>query len=510
MKRLLSALAVTLATVASGGATTAQEFIPPDCQNIPLPDTNCIVEHYTHSDGNEIYPLPASITHYACDVNGQAPAGAIDETADLQAWINSVPDGNGLPDAPASTDIPHVDDWHVMDFPDGRCIRMDGHLNVQGRHYLRFEGGGVTLDQRLKPSMGGWDPTGTFTLNGSGGWHVIRGSYLEWRSFKIIGGHPEKQLYFGGATSKSSTYGTCHLPDSDGSGHISSCEWQHPWAIAGGKHVTLDDNESRNTHGDSVFIGWHVMGVDYWTGDVVDSRYVTINNHRVYGAGRMGMAAMSGQDITISNSYIEGAAHHAIDLEPESSDNRFPIRRVTITNNEFGESHMSIGALGTGVCADVTDVTYTNNVQTAINFSWLPSVLAVFNPSECTHPVQRGPVTVTNNYFWVESGGGEDVAGWFRNNDNVTFSSNVVRRDCGGLGCTADPNSSALTLEGGSGHIVDRNDLAAPGSHAPFNWVYSYDGVYHGSSGPLDNVSSCGNTTAQGADQPNPCFPPLP
>lgn len=503
---------------ALGMLMTSVVFTPPAMAShteslgaTPVSVDYCQLYPCQEGDTHLVFPVPPTVTPFPCDADGHAPSEAVDETADLQAWIDLVPDGEERRVIGSK-----IIEWHVLLFPPGLCIRMDGHLTIQERNYLIFEGGGVesealtvdgvTLDQHLKPAMGGPDPTGSFTLNGSGGWFVKSGSYLQWRSFRIVGGHSEKEPYYGGAPSKSSTYGMCHFHDSDDLEHerpISSCEWQSGWGIFGAHHVTLEGNETRNTHGDSVEIGWDVHGDDYWTDEVVDARYITINNHRMYAAGRQGISAVSGQDLTISNSYLEGAAQHAIDLEAGSSDNRFPIRRVNITNNEFGESYFSIGMLNSGVCADVTDVSYTHNVQTEHNFSWLPSVMGNLTPSECDHPVQRGPLTITDNYFWVESGGGEDLAGYFRNNDNVTFSSNTVRRNCGGMGCTFDPNPAAVAFEGGSGHVVNNNILGAAGSHAPWTWVYSYDGVNHGSLG--NNVSSCGNTTVLADNQPSAC-----
>jgi hypothetical protein len=498
MKCLLSAFAVVVAMVTIGGPTAAQEVIPPECNNLPLPDTGCVVEHYKQfvgDDGNEIYPLPASITHYACTASGQAPAGAIDETVDLQAWINSVPDGNGFPGAPTSTDIPHFDDWHILDFPDGRCIRMDGQLTIEDRNYLIFDGGGVTLDQHLKGATAATQEIMT--------WYIRRGSYLQWHSFKVIGNHPEKQISLGVPT-KVSTYGSCH----DGSG--ATCEWQAAFRFAGTQHALLDGNETWNTHGDSVEIGW-----DYPTQppEAIDARYITVRNHKVYGAGRQGISAVSGQDITITDSYIEGAAQVGIDIEQEQP--LFPVRRWTITNNVFGQSYATIAQLGAAnTCTEVSDITFSHNQQVEPNITSWPALFAqreVAGQPPCS--AKRGPLTITHNNFLVEEWYYDsDVAVIFDDYSNITFSDNSIKHVCyPGTTCylvANEPDGAAVALHGGSGHVLNRNNLAVGGGQS-WPWVYSYDGVVHGSSGPLGNVSSCGNTTAQGPNQPMACPLPL-
>src|SRR5919109_8349 len=100
----------------------------------------------------DVHSMPSSVTHSPCDANGQAPSGVPDETADLQAWIDSVPDGTGRPRPVLPGRSTDPDQWRVLEFPHGRCIRMDGHLTIRDRHYLIFDGEGVTLDQHLKPA----------------------------------------------------------------------------------------------------------------------------------------------------------------------------------------------------------------------------------------------------------------------------------------------------------------------------------------------------------------------
>lgn len=464
-------------------APSASALVPVDyCQYYPCQEGESYVV---------FSPPPAVI--YPCDANGHAPDGALDATATLQAWIDLVPDG-----VVRNVAGSQITEWHVLLFPGGSCIRMEGQLTIQDRHYLIFDAGriesqgptvdGVTLDHHLRPAFGASHPIT---------WFVLRGSFLQWRSFKVVGNHPEKHISLGVPT-KVSTYGWCHDdPATVGINEAAqTCEWQAAWRFLGTRHAWLDGNESRNTHGDSVEIGW-----DYpiQPPNAIDARYITINNHKVFGAGRQGISAVSGQDITITNSYIEGAAQVGVDIEPEQP--LFPVRRWTITNNEFGQSYATIAQLaGANTCTEVSDIDFSYNVQVEPNITSWPAVTGT-RPSGCS--AQRGPLTITNNAFWAEEWwyDGDSVAG-FDGYSNVTFNSNSVKLSCyPGTGCAG--NQTPVTfVNGGTGHVVSGNDFAVSGSQA-WSSVYAYNGVVHGSLGT--NVTSCGNTTSTGNNQPNAC-----
>lgn len=485
----------TIAAVLLTGAVLASPSIAgqgvlQDASNPPVDP--CELYPCQEGETSAVYTLPDSVAHYPCNPgDGQAPAGVADETTDLQAWIDSVPDGGEQGDT-------RLIEWHLLVFPAGRCIRVDGHLLIRDRRYLIFVGEGVTLDQHLKPASGRRHPSRELTWNGSGGWHVIRGSFLQWRSFKIVGNHQHSAMqtvWAGGdkvRQTKVTTYGLCHeqVPKHP------SCEWQAAWLIMGSQHVTLEGNESRDTHGDGVEIFWDPPRT-------VNARDILVNNHKIFRAGRQGISTMAVEDLTISNTYIEGAAQNAIDLEPE--DSRFPIRRVTITKNKFGESYATT-LVANGSCVEVSDISYTHNEQLEPNITG-HAAIEMIAPVSCS--LQRGPVTITDNKFlieevWVEN----DLAALTARYSNVSFNSNLVRHICHDAippdGCAAEV---PVSLFGGTGHMVNGNNLAV--GNPPHQWqsVYSYNGASHASLGT--NVTSCGTTTSRGTDQPNACSLPL-
>lgn len=493
MRRIVRAIVATmfLASVVLASPSIADQRELQDASHTPVDP--CELYPCQGGETFAVYTLPDSITHYPCDRDrGQAPAGAADETADLQAWIDSVPDGGEQQQT-------RLIEWHLLVFPSARCIRVDGHLLIRDRRYLIFVGEGVTLDQHLKPASGHRHPSGKLTWNGSGGWHVIRGSFLQWRSFKIVGNHQHSAMqteWAGGdevRQTKVTTYGLCHeqVPKHP------SCEWQAAWLILGSEHVILEGNESRDTHGDGVEIFWDPTRT-------VSPHDITINNHRILRAGRQGISTMAVEDLVISNTYIEGAAQNAIDLEPE--DSRFPIRRVTITHNRFGESYATT-LVANGSCVEVSDVIYTHNEQLEPNITGFAAV-EMMAPASCS--LQRGPVTITDNKFLVEEVWAEnDLAANIVRYSNVTFSSNSVSHTCHDAippdGCAAEV---PVSLMGGTGHVVNGNELAVSIPAHQWQWVYSYNGVNHGSLGTM--VTSCGTTTSRGMNQPDACTPPPP
>jgi hypothetical protein len=425
----------------------------------------------------DVHSMPSSVTHSPCDANGQAPSGVPDETADLQAWIDSVPDGTGRPRPVLPGRSTDPDQWRVLEFPHGRCIRMDGHLTIRDRHYLIFDGEGVTLDQHLKPATARSTRNGA-TWNGSGGWDVVRGSSLQWHSFNIVGNHihSEMQTEWNGGSSvrktRVTTFGMCHA-SVPGPPSNSYCEWQYGWGIRGSQNVLLDGNQSRDTHGDGVAIEWG-PGINLMPRDI------TIQNHSVYRSGRQGISIIAGEGITIKDSYIEGSASNAIDLEPERwEDDRFPVRDVIITRNRFGESHAAT-LVANGRCADIANIEYSYNDQISSNISRIPAI-EMIAPS--TTPLgtpcssQRGPITIAFNIFRIRETGTEgDAAVSIEGYSNVTFNSNSVNHSCHPAtpACTAD--QPPVILRGGSGHIVSGNDLSIGERAHHWRWAYSHNG----------------------------------
>lgn len=313
---------------------------------------------------------------------------SVDVTAALNRWIRSVPDGT-------------AERRSVLDLGRDRCYRVDGTLAVEGRRGLSFRGPDTRLDQSAVEGAP-YRPA----------WLVRTSRWITFSGFHVVGAHETTQPSLGQPTTVSA-YGFCSYDPS------TSCEYQPGWAILGSSDVLLWRNTTSNTYGDSVLVMW-----DYPAG-ATESTDVVIAHHQVAGAGRQGIAVVSGRNIEIRDSEIAGVAQQPIDIEPE--DARFPVRDVRITGNEFGRSYASI-VLASGKCAEVRGVVFADNVETEPNITSQPSLYAR-NP--CTS-AYRGDFTIRSNVFWVDEYGddGDTVARFEGDVRDVTFEGNSARFTC--------------------------------------------------------------------------------
>lgn len=409
-------------------------------------------------------PGPVSAATYTVPSAIKADCSA-DVTAALNEWIASVP--NGIAPTP-----------NVLEFGQAKCYRVDGTLIIDDRKLLEFRGNGSTIDQHFVDG----DP-------GRQAWRVVKGNDLTWQGFTVVGPHTLKA----GVGDRAHAYGWCKYDPSK------SCEWQFAWELQGVQRVKLLNNTSRDTYGDSVEISW--------ARDLSrDSTDVLISGHTVAGTGRMGISMISGRNVRILDSTIAGAALQLIDIEVERSDNMFPVDDVEIRGNKLGATLGGV-SLGTGICTDITNVTFADNEWTDWNTSFMENIV-VYRPS-CGAP-KRGPYTITGNKFWVDDFGGwdKDRVVHLAGTNGVKFENNVVRYTCAGgsrvLGepyCEIKPGVEAVKLNAPTVGMTIKNNVLNG-----YDTVWAQDEVAYGGTG----VTACGNTTAKGTNQPQPCPTPEP
>lgn len=380
---------------------------------------------------------PAAVTNCATDV-----------TAALQSWINGVPNGAGQ--------------HNILLFTPG-CYRVDGTLQITNRSWLDFRGGGAVIDQ--SHVEGGPQRMA---------WRVAYGNDLRWSGFNVVGPHTQNQTWLGNTTVVSK-YGWC------ASNPAQSCEWQYSWGLFGVTRVTLDNNTTRDTYGDSVAVASDSGFYGFSPGETKASTGVLVSRHSVYGTGRQGISVGNGTDITVRDSYIEGAAASPIDLETEGPV-QFPLKTVKITGNRFGQSSNSV-VLGSAsnTCVEISGVSFTGNEFTAPNTTYLPNLSAA-EPVNCAE--YRGDYSITNNKFWVgEYADDGDQLGWFDGIIDVTFSGNTAKHTCDDPWGSCQPDEAALKLTSpATGWIIRDNTL-------PWATVWTLDGVAHGEG----KVQNCGN-----------------
>jgi chitodextrinase len=175
-----------------------------------------------------------------------------DVTAELQSWINSVPNGR------------------TLTFGAGACYRVEGVLLMQGRSGLTLEGSGSTL--RASTIGNGHRSTLRFK---DGGGHTIRG-------FTIEGGYTAP--------------GT----------HNTAVQWSHGVELLGTQGALIENLTVRNVAGDCVYLG---LGA-------ARAKDATIRNVTCSGTGRNGVSFVAADRSRVERGSYTGIGLIAFDVEP--------------------------------------------------------------------------------------------------------------------------------------------------------------------------------------------------
>lgn len=256
----------------------------------------------------ELPSIPSSSPPTSSSAHGPATtartagpcAGAQDGTAAVNRLIAATRDGS------------------TLTFPAGACFRVDGTIDVVGRHRITIDGNGATFARGSAPPRGRFSPQ----------WLVQGSSGVTISDVHVTGPKPSDAGFD---------------PDYEGQPGV---------AIDNSTDVTFE----------------HSVVDDVW-GDFfrISNRTdrVRIAGNRLTEAGRQGLAVVGGSHITFDGNVVTRARRFAVDLEPYPST---PVRFVTITNNRFFDP--SIGF----VCATdydnrcargaaLSDVTVEGNIQ---------------------------------------------------------------------------------------------------------------------------------------------------
>lgn len=194
----------------------------------------------------------------ACSTGGSPVPGSVaadcsrDVTAELQSWINSVPNGA------------------TLTFGAGACYRVEGVLLMQGRSGLTFDGRGSTL--RATTIGDGHRSTLRFR---DGGGHTVRG-------FTIEGGY--------------TTSGT----------HNVNVQWSHGVELLGTQGALIENLTIRNVAGDCVYLG---LGA-------VRTKDATVRDVTCSGTGRNGVSFVAADRSRVERGTYTGIGFIAFDVEP--------------------------------------------------------------------------------------------------------------------------------------------------------------------------------------------------
>jgi hypothetical protein len=229
-------------------------------------------------------PTPGPIVPESIDATCSS-----DVSGDLNAWIASHPDNSSLI------------------FPAGSCYLLGGDngLNLAGRHGLRLEGTGSTIELRTSG-----------VSNFSSAFFLEDSSDIVIRGFTVDGGNE--------AT------GTTDAVDAIDE-HINGA-----MVRAGTDNIEFDRVTLDRLYGFGIFIGDEGRPGD-WPEDI------SIHDSTIRGA-EMGIAIVAGRRIDIVDNHILDTVYIAIDLEPDQAQHGFEDVRIegnTVSRYAWGGGNLT-------------------------------------------------------------------------------------------------------------------------------------------------------------------------
>jgi hypothetical protein len=226
-------------------------------------------------------------------------AGNTDVTAQLQQFIDSVPDGS------------------VVEFPRGARYRVDGTIQLRSRANLTFEGNRATI---FAATTGARDRAQ---------WAITGGSRLVFRNLVVRGANPEGGI--GDAA------------------YREDLAFQHGFTLGGVDGLDLDHVTVSDVYGDFVYVGPDKAGT--W------SQNVWIHDSIFTRNGRQGIAITAGRNVVIERNRISNTRRSTFDFEPNTK--RGGAENIHVLSNEVGRGRLLfVASHGNG---PVNDVVITGN-----------------------------------------------------------------------------------------------------------------------------------------------------
>jgi hypothetical protein len=224
---------------------------------------------------------------------GIDPTGRSDVTAELQHFVDSVPDGE------------------TIAFPAGARYRIDGTLEWRDRTGLTLEGGGARL---VAGTHGGPNRAHVRLIDGAD-WTI--------RDLTIEGAKPARD------------------------GFRPALQWQHGVDLRGVQGATIERVTVRDVFGDDIYVGRSTSSTRW-------SRNIAITDCIGERSGRMGVAITAGRRVTVSGGVWSDPGLSTFDVEPNGGSdgaNRILIEHTTIGRGSRGRV---LDIAGRGAVANVT------------------------------------------------------------------------------------------------------------------------------------------------------------
>jgi hypothetical protein len=225
-----------------------------------------------------------------------------DVTAEILAWIASVPDGT------------------TLRFARDGCYRVDGTLEIRDRNGLVLEGNHATF----RAFTDGSELVNPARVRTRAVWSFIKGSSLALRNAITVGANPAAGL--GEAA------------------YQPKFEAQHAYQVQGTQTMVIDHVEAYDVYGDFVYVG-------------AGTRNLVVRGSTFLRNGRQGWT-INGTNIVFEGNSIGETRRATIDMEPTYPT--WESRNVTIRNNTIGSGRLLFFA-SVGAAAPISNVSILDN-----------------------------------------------------------------------------------------------------------------------------------------------------
>lgn len=324
------------------------------------------------------YTVPNTIA--TCDGDTDA-TNVTDVTADLNEWLETVPDGTET--APSIVNL------------NGNCLAVKGTVELYNRYNITIDGDINGSDAGTIKSIDyktcyfcdeSHQQEGAERYTGSG----TPGNADYDAAMAKVQADPEDASFKGraqfsvehgagiiiqnltieGTLSRTKTNGTAIGTDrAVNNFYQGPREWDDNLTLMGPKNVTIDNVHFKNAWGDAVMLsGTNSSPVSY-TGINYYATDVTIKNSFVDGTGRMALGCVGCFNFVVQDSDLRNAGYALIDVEIESNDNNSH-GDISLIRNTIGPFKSALLTAATGQASDSTlgPFVLQDNVQEELHF----------------------------------------------------------------------------------------------------------------------------------------------
>jgi outer membrane biosynthesis protein TonB len=268
-------------------------------------------------------------------------------------------------------------------FKAGGTYKLSIGVTLTSRSNLTFEGQGATLRSSGTEAI----TSSLFYLNGGN-------TNITIRNFNLVGNSPSPGVY------------------------TSAGEHQHGVAVRGGSNIDISNVSVSGVWGDGLYVSVNANGVRF-------------HDSQVKSSGRMGVAIIHANDVTVQRVAFDKVGYGAFDIEPNTSTN--VVTNVRFLDNTVGSISLVgpngffFGANG-AVGSTIRDITVSNNtVVSDLLYTYVTIA-----------PNRRARITVTNNRSQT-TGSGTIMR--FAHVDGLTVTGNVQPLSSGTLHSITDSTS---------------------------------------------------------------------